>query len=291
MIDKRVLDAIDHAAKNNGTPDAVVKAVVAKLLPSIRLVPYAVKDELPLGASRIGGCPDLPKGMSWPRRSDAAGEDPKDWEGFNNPLQFILQVDLAEVAPFDVVKALPKKGLLSFFFYWQPGEWDSDEAFIVFTKAVGGLRRLTAPDDLPADQRYRPLQLKPFVEWTAPSIEDAGLPPEVLDPDQPLYTQNFQHYGFFEGVEDLMAKAQGFEDNKKASGVVHRLLGHPQLIQSPGLADGTKLLLQVDSDGRGKAPATGMMWGDSGRLYYLISDNELKSPRLAATPWVLVEMC
>src|SRR5262249_30764927 len=155
-------------------------------------------------------------------------------------------------------------------FYWEPGEWDSDDAFIVYSKSVGRLRRLTVPDDLPADQRYRPLELKPCVEWTVPSIEDAGLPPDVLDPERPLYTQGFQHYGFFEDVENLVAQAQGFDDNKKGSGVVHRLLGHPQLIQSPGLADGTKLLLQVDSDGRGKVPKTGMMWGDSGRLYYLI---------------------
>jgi hypothetical protein len=77
--------------------------------------------------------------------------------------------------------------------------------------------------------------------------------------------------------------------------VVHRLLGHPKLIQSPGLADGTRLLLQADSDasrvGRGKHPETGMMWGDSGRLYYLIGEEQLKAHRLTEKPWVTMEMC
>ena len=38
--------------------------------PSIRLSATPTEDNLPVGASRIGGCPDLPIGMSWPLASD-----------------------------------------------------------------------------------------------------------------------------------------------------------------------------------------------------------------------------
>src|SRR5262245_9213006 len=124
MIDKRALDAVHFAAKRHGTPDDVVRAVVSRMLPSIRLVARPLADEPPLGASRIGGCPDLPRGMKWPRR---------DGEG---PYRFVLQISLAEVAAFDVARVLPKAGLLSFFYARNPDEWPGDYAFIVQTEAI-----------------------------------------------------------------------------------------------------------------------------------------------------------
>jgi uncharacterized protein YwqG len=294
MIDKMVLDAIHFAAGQHGTPDDVVGAVVARMLPSIRLVPQAARSEtLPVGGCRIGGCPDLPAGTPWPRRADAAGEDPAEWEPDRNaPLQFILQVNLAEVEKRDVANVLPKTGLLSFFFYWDNDTDLGEEVAHIMLSDPTGLRRVEAPDDLPARQPYRPLELVPRVEWTVPSIEDTGLDVTIFNPARPL---DFQHWDFWESIEELVAQAQGFLDPRSAGSVVHRLLGHPQLIQSPGLADGTKLLLQVDSDTSradgNSPPKTGMMWGDAGRLYYLISDDELKGQRLTEKPWVLVEMC
>src|SRR4051794_24936937 len=103
MIDKRALDVVRFVAKKHRTPKKVVSAVVEKMLPSIRLVPQpATEAELPLGASRIGGCPDLPSRTKWPRCPETD----------DGPFRFVMQVNLAEVAPFDVAKVLPKKGLL-----------------------------------------------------------------------------------------------------------------------------------------------------------------------------------
>jgi hypothetical protein len=56
--------------------------------------------------------PDLPEGLRWPvypgpPKPDAA------WEAFKGePLAFLLQVNLAEVAPFDVAGLLPVSGVL-----------------------------------------------------------------------------------------------------------------------------------------------------------------------------------
>jgi hypothetical protein len=290
MIDARVTEAVQTTARKHDTPDAVLSAVLAKMLPSVRLLRRRENgSELPVGGCRIGGCPDLPRGVTWPRRSDAAGEDPSAWEpDLNNLLQFILQVNLAEVAPFDVARTLPRTGVLSFFFYWDEYTDPGDEVAYLLLSPRRGLLRAEWPADLPDRQRYRPLGLKPCLEWTVPSIEDSGVEGfSPFDPDWP-------HFDFWRDIEERVAEVQGLENPRRCS-ELHRLLGHPQLIQSPGLADGTRLLLQVDSDaprsGTGEDLRTGMMWGDSGRLYYLINDEALKARRLSEKPWVTVEMC
>jgi hypothetical protein len=189
------------------------------------------------------------------------------------------------VKPFDVANVLPKSGLLSFFYFNDPDDWPGDVAFILQSKTAN-LRRLGWPDDLPANRRYRPLALTPCLEWTVPSIQDSGFTSEEVH-------SGFSHFDFFEDVVNLVAGAQGFSNPNEGAAVAHRLLGHPQLIHSPGLADGTRLLLQVDSDppefGGPDLPRTGMTWGDCGRIFYLISDDELESHRLAEKPWVLWE--
>ena len=56
---------------------------------------------IPIGASKVGGCPDLPAGVEWPT-----------WQG---PMAFLAQINLAEVAPYEHSSLLPTHGLLSFF--------------------------------------------------------------------------------------------------------------------------------------------------------------------------------
>jgi hypothetical protein len=46
----------------------------------------------------------------------------------------------------------------------------------------------------------------------------------------------------------------------------------------------------IDRRVRGRYPNTGMTWGDCGRVYFLLSEEELRSHRLER-PWPSVEMC
>ncbi len=56
------------------------------------------------------------------------------------------------------------------------------------------------------------------------------------------------------------------------------MLGHPDLVQKdPRDSDEALILLQVDSDDGAR-----MMWGDVGRLYYLIQRNDLRAKRFKA---------
>jgi uncharacterized protein YwqG len=195
-----------------------------------------------------------------------------------------MQINLAEVAPFDVAGVLPQSGMLWFFFLMDDESDEFNVSYIRFDAEVGRLERRKAPRDLEKRWRFRANELLPRLEWTVPSPDDCGVDEELVN----------EHLSLWPDLEDRVAQVQGLEEMRGIA-PTHRLLGHPQLIQSPGLAEGTRLLLQVDSDAprpvRSQYPETGMLWGDCGRVYYLINEQELREHRLAEKPWAMVETC
>lgn len=72
----------------------------------LQLLPPSDTPVAPCG-SRFWGNPDLPRGYGYPSYCDAWG-DPCEY-------QFVCQLNLTEVAPFDSAGRLPHRGLLSFF--------------------------------------------------------------------------------------------------------------------------------------------------------------------------------
>jgi len=265
MTDKRVIEVIRAVGRETGVPEEIVEAVVRRVLPSIRLVPQFPRETeaSQVGGCRIGGVPDLPQGIEWPRLPPGA-RSPEAPPGA--PLSFLLQVNLAEVAFVDLEQLLPKSGMLYFFFHGGVGA--DDVAAILFAQGTD-LRRATAPLDLPADQLYRGFDLVPNLEWTVPAPDDLGLA---------------EHFELWDELEDRVAAAQG-HDSPTTYGpgyAVHRLLGHPQFIQAFGTGEGLRLLLQVSSDAglsEHGYPESGIgaTWHDCGRIYYLISEEALKS--------------
>jgi len=111
--------------------------------PSVRFMPNPAKD-LPVGQSRIGGLPDLPKGAAWPspRRSR---------------LDFLLQVNLAEVSRHYPESPLPKTGLLSFFYDNEHCPWGLDPkdkggwAVLFHEGSVSALARAPLPEWMSQD--------------------------------------------------------------------------------------------------------------------------------------------
>jgi uncharacterized protein YwqG len=57
----------------------------------------------PVGSSRLGGGPDLPPSFDWPVDK-------------GRPLDFLLQVNLRDVAAHDSTGLFPRAGLLTFFY-------------------------------------------------------------------------------------------------------------------------------------------------------------------------------
>ncbi|NNJ25646.1 hypothetical protein LzC2_17190 [Planctomycetes bacterium LzC2] len=99
-----------------------------------------------LGASKLGGTPDLPAGFEWPINTDPDGK--------NRPLDFLLQIDLAAVRPAaeaaGVAESLPSDGLLSFFYDLAEQPWGYDPA------ALNGFHVAYTPAGVPLTPTFRP---------------------------------------------------------------------------------------------------------------------------------------
>lgn len=94
------------------------------------LLVYSIENQLvlspveysPKNFCKVGGSAYLPEGFAWPTYCD------------DIELDFVMQIDLEEIAKYDIEKKLPSKGVLSFFYdsYNKPrGYYDDD---------VGGLQ-------------------------------------------------------------------------------------------------------------------------------------------------------
>ncbi|HEY7092264.1 MAG TPA: DUF1963 domain-containing protein, partial [Ktedonobacterales bacterium] len=80
-------------------------------LPAIRIEPQMVdEDAIPIGASKLGGRPDLPPDFVWP-----------EWKGIG--LTFLAQFQLSELGAYDVERLLPSEGMLYFFYEVEAQPW------------------------------------------------------------------------------------------------------------------------------------------------------------------------
>jgi len=69
--------------------------------------------EIPIGASKLCGIPDLPREIEWPF-----------WNG--QPLDFLLQLNLNEISQYSVCKPLPESRSLCFFYQAGVSSWGFD---------------------------------------------------------------------------------------------------------------------------------------------------------------------
>ena len=260
-------------------------ALVDAARPSVRLEVDTELDHDRVGASRLGGDPDLPTGAEWPRKSGV-------------PLSFVAQLDLAELTPYDLEGVLPSDGLLSFFYdattqqAWgfdpaDRGSWD-----VRHVAAAEELRRTPAPDDLGPDGRLRPVGWRPRGELAFATFDSLVVDRLGLTRDETIaYSDQL------ESEEDTIHRVHGHPDpiqsgemqlecQLASNGV---FVGDPEGYQDPRAldlgpgADDWRLLLQVDSD-----EAADVMWGDLGRIYYWIRDDDLAARRFDRS-WLVLQ--
>ena len=162
---------------------------------------------LPVGASKLGGRPDLPPGTPWPAYA-------------SRPLPFMAQVRLADVAPLDRGDVLPESGLLIFFFDHLSNPIGATASVVGYLPEGTPLVRTEFPDELTEVGRNPAVGVVPEADVT-------------LFPWAP---------GFLD-EEESDRSGQVLMDAVEAG---HRMLGYPTLIHDTPEPGAAVLLLQLD---------------------------------------------
>lgn len=145
------------------------QAIASWIYPTAQLMLESVSDvSIPIGSSKVGGNPDLPKDMEWPR-----------WKDYE--MTFISQINLAEI-PAEL--SLPTTGLLSFFYAVEPMFKDKDFFFgdpqtcrVIFTEAgrLNQISRRNTPDNLKESARMRSNRISFETGLSVPAPESSFL--------------------------------------------------------------------------------------------------------------------
>ncbi len=192
----------------------VVDAMLRLAQPAIRLNLTRVDDEarLALGASKVGGAPDLPAATPWPATSDGA------------PLPFIAQIRLADIASLDAACDLPHVGLLSFFY-----AINQPDGALCIADDPTAWRVLWTPDDAAALSRLA----TPTALTGAP---DASFPACAVTFASRLTLPDAQSFaitqlGFTNEERLAYITVVGGEDVGYLPEMDHRLLGYPYQLE------------------------------------------------------------
>ena len=275
-----------ESLRENGF-DKIADRIIDKKTRHIVLDSNDNSDAQQLGASRIGGAPDLPNDIKWPK---AEGKS----------LSFIAQINLHDITTVWVNSPLPKTGVLYFFYDAEQSVWGFDPkdkekwAVIHTNETTEQLQEVVFPVDLPNEARFESKAVTPVIKDNYPDYEQLDI----------------KSLGLSQNDDDVIFEI--FNAYYEEGELEHKLLGYPRQIQgdmqlevqlaSHGLccgdasgyndpraeklkdgADQWQLLLQIDSDDDSK-----MMWGDSGMLYYWIKEQDLKEDKFENS-WLILQ--
>jgi uncharacterized protein YwqG len=194
----------------------------------------------------------------------------------------VAQLDLAEMRAAGGPAWLPPEGRLLFFYSLEHGAWGLDTgdagSFLV-RHETGPAGLADEPDDLVEDARFPAYSVSFAPAASFPSLERAGVDWRGISP---------------EDEDALEAALQALEP----PGPAHQLGGYPSAIQDDAMENDCeritrdlvrrtasrgetapasapadwRLLLQLDTD-----DDAGMMWGDTGRLYFWVREQDARA--------------
>jgi uncharacterized protein YwqG len=255
---------------------SVADSLETKAAPCVRLIPDKSAGD-PL-SSRIGGKPGLPDAGLWPKYKGKS-------------MAFIAQLNLDEITERGKSDSLPAGGLLYVFYDAEQftGGYDPKDkgswAVIYGDKVSDATSPTDYPPDLPEEARYKSVPVKLQSELSVPDpsdmLSDLSLSEkqryEVID----IYGQFSEQGGPLHQLLGHPVPIQGNDMELECQLASHGVyVGDPKGYKDPrvkGLKAGAsqwRLLLQIDSDDEAE-----MMWGDAGRLYFWITQDDLKNKR------------
>ena len=258
-------------------------------------------EDLPAGSSKFGGRPDVPAGFVWPVFETKTLDDdtvkPR-------PLAFLAQFDCARLSELDPEGLLPRTGLLSFFYELGSQRWGYDPQDAgcarVFWFEEGPLAPAEFPQDLEEEYRLPELAAELSSGTDAPDFQDAC---PALGYD---WTTN-DYRAFDQARRELELP---YPDN------LSKLLGWPDIIQNnmtlecelvsrghylggrwesvpleerdalrtPSVQN-WRLLFQLDTVASGDFE---LMFGDCGRIYFYIRNEDLLARRFDRA-WLVLQ--
>src|SRR5947209_7012508 len=209
---------------------AFVSAGLSRLLkdihslsrPSIRLLTTRVDESsFPIGASKIGGVPDLPADIAWPQCHGL-------------PQSFLAQIHLADIASSERETLLPHRGMLWFFYDAQQQTFGDDPTSkgcwrVFFRENPPELHRTPAPAQVPTASQFHACSISFKTEMTLSQYPKLDVPNfDWTDEEQKKY-------------ETLLSTFPSSEDH---AAIHDRLLGNPETLQ-----DDMRLQCQLVSHG------------------------------------------
>lgn len=255
-------------------------------------------EKLPIGTSKFGGRPDLPKNFKWYYYD---GKMLLDTYTKNRPLSFLAQINCEEIKKYDLDNKLPEKGMLYFFYELESMTFgdnikDKGSAKVYYYEGnISELVRTDFPDDM--EREYKLPQIKLSFENTK-SVPDYEEICEELDLDEwGEYNKFMQEQGYT--VSNTSSKLLGYADciqgpmlyqcEMVSSGIKFgeksMNLTDEQKNQIDMHKDEWKLLFQLDSVSKGKFQ---LDFYDCGKIYYYIREKDLKD-RNFENIWLVLE--
>lgn len=252
------------------------------LKPEVRIVPErANEDEMPLGQSKIGGRPDMPRSVEWPLEDNG------------KHLTFLAQINLEELPNEVPIEHIPERGILYFFYredqdFWGESAENAAGFRTLFIKQPVGLERRETPATftLMRNGRYAPCKLSFHPAYSLPNWEHsfvrAQLGRDCIDAysditsSTDLRTKLFGHSNNVQGTMEyeceMVARGYNWQTNPEH---LEKEIAVSQYQW--------KLLFQLDSEAEAE-----MMWGDVGKLYFWIREADLRAQHLDRT-WMILQ--
>ncbi|HOY14171.1 MAG TPA: DUF1963 domain-containing protein [Saprospiraceae bacterium] len=184
-------------------------------------------DNLKIGGSKIGGKPDLPKDVPWPRLN-------------GNDLVFFAQYNILELKKFDVENLLPEKGMF-YIFIGIGGEWngfsmEQKDCKIFLIENLEDLERKEYPPTLNLEGKVEPAQILYFESLTIPDDENYKL----IEFDEKYEDFYFHFYQYT--ADYIEEEINDFENN------MHQLLGEDRSVQSSIVYEFSRIELKISDE-------------------------------------------
>jgi hypothetical protein len=276
-------DALRGFIRENGFATMETELLPAAR-PSIRLESIPSNEtQIPLGASKLGGLPDLPPSLSWPRLARLQ----------NQALPFLAQINLGETHPFDEEKWLPEAGWL--YFFGDPFSGTERDLCRVFFYSGDGatLQRQSPPENLIEVELwndraayYPAARLMPVAEVNLPTNDanftEPPFPPGKTWEDFHRIRElaDYRYPPYPPVVNRLLGVTYDIPHDTQMDCVLiaagHNPYRYVPEIWKPlePLRKEWQLLLQIDSDRN-----AGMMWGDAGVVCFHLHQDDFRAQR------------